>query len=66
MSLTYSTTSELEITTTNGKVRIRKRAFCPRCGWIAIFIKEECDEQGCWNVYQCTRCLYVFRVKKKF
>jgi len=62
MSMTYSSTY-YDWSIMKGIV-MRKKAICPSCGWTARFVKEECDESGCWEVYQCTRCLYIFRIKR--
>jgi ribosomal protein S27AE len=63
MSLTYSST--YYDWSTMKEIIMRKRAICPRCGWVARFVREECDDEGCWEVYQCTRCLHIFRIKIK-
>jgi len=59
----FNMTWHYSYSTTSGKTVTIKRAICPRCGWLARFVREERDDQGCWEVYQCTRCLYMFRIK---
>jgi len=60
----FNVTWHYSYTTTTGKIVTIKRAICPRCGWTARYVREEYDESGCWEVYQCTRCLYIFRIKR--
>jgi DNA-directed RNA polymerase subunit M/transcription elongation factor TFIIS len=61
----FNMTWHYSYTTTTGNIIRIKRAICPKCGWVARFVREECDDEGCWEVYQCTRCLHIFRIKIK-
>jgi len=64
-SYDYSTTLDHKISLTSSSFKevFRKKVVCPRCGWTARIRRVICDENGCFEEYICTRCLYVFKIK---